>query len=123
VTVPRAPAGILSIETIDLQDGHVQATVNAVRPGAVILKASFDPRWRVTVDGVQVSPQMFSPSFVGRELAPGTYEVAFTYMPFPRYDVLIGLAVLSVLGPTVAVRVWRRRRRRHLRSGWDPVDG
>ena len=122
-TVPMAPAGTVSIETIDLQDGHVQATVNAVRPGAVILKASFDPRWQVTVHGVEVPPRMFSPSFVGRELAPGTHEVAFTYMPFPRYDLLIGLAVLTVLGPTVAGRMRRRRRGRHRRSGWDPVDG
>jgi hypothetical protein len=122
VTVPQASPGTVSLETVDFQDGHVQATVNAARSGALILKASFDPRWRVTVDGVEVLPQMFAPSFVGRQLAPGIHEVTFTYAPFPRYDLLLALAVLTVLGPNVATRVRLRRQRRRQPGGWDPVD-
>ena len=107
ITVP-SPPGTVSIESVNLEDGYAQATVIAQRPGALILKVSFDPRWRITVDGEEVTPQMFSPSFVGRELTEGVHHVSFTYVPFPRYDLLLALGVLGVLGP-VAVTYVRRR--------------
>jgi hypothetical protein len=112
MTVPPAPPGTVSDVAIDMGAGYARATVDAERPGALILKVSFDPRWRVTVDGVQVPPQMFSPSFVGRELTTGRHEVSLEYIPFPRYDILVAIAVVSLLGPTAVARLRHRSRDR-----------
>jgi uncharacterized membrane protein YfhO len=86
-------------EDIDLRDGRATATVLADRPAMVMLKTTFDPRWQVTVDGVPQEPQMIAPSFVGREVPAGRHTVRFVYEPFPRYDVmlLIGLVTLIAL--------------------------
>ena len=50
--------------------GRASATVETTRTAAVILKASFDNRWCVTVDGAVVEAQMFAPSLVGRLVPP-----------------------------------------------------
>lgn len=109
-TLPAEPAGEVLEASLELREGRASATVEMQRPGAVILKASFDNRWRVTVDGVVVDAQMFAPSMVGRIVPPGRHQIAFEYVPFPRYDVLllIGAAtfVALLVGPG---RLARRR--------------
>src|SRR5262245_21303445 len=107
--LPTTPAGEVTSEDVDLADGRATATVQADRPAMVMLKATFDPRWQVTVDGIAVQPQMIAPSFVGREVPAGKHTVRFVYEPFPRYDVmaLVGIATLLALA---LVPRWRRRR-------------
>jgi hypothetical protein len=95
--VPSAPAGEILGVSLALADGFAETTVEALRPAAVVLKASFDNRWRVTVDGEDVEAQMFAPSFVGRFVAPGRHDVTFQYIPFPRYDLLLALGVATFL--------------------------
>jgi uncharacterized membrane protein YfhO len=83
-----------------------------------VLKASFDPRWQVSVDGVSVESQMIAPSFVGRTVPAGEHTVEFTYEPFPRYDVLLVVGALTLvalaLGPG-----WFARKRWHRRAEAD----
>ena len=102
------PAGIVENESDSLQDGLVSGQLTLNRPAMVMLKASFDPRWTVEVDGVQLPPQMVAPSFVGREVPAGTHTVVFRYRPFPRYDVLFALGALVFVGLSVGPRWWRR---------------
>jgi hypothetical protein len=111
-SLPSEPPGRVISESVDLADGSASATVEADHPAAVILKASFDNRWRVTVDGVDVEPQMFAPSFVGRMVPPGRHEIRFQYVPFPRYDLLllVGAAAFTAL-LLVPDRLARRRGR------------
>jgi hypothetical protein len=60
---------------------------------------------------------MFAPSLVGRLVPPGHHELTFTYVPFPRYDLLLGLGVATFLAlHLVPSRVARRRARR-------PIEG
>ncbi len=59
--LPDTPAGTVVSEDVDLRDGLATATVVADRPAMVMLKASFDPRWQVTVDGISVAPEMIAP--------------------------------------------------------------
>ena len=92
------PAGNVDSESDSLQDGVVSGEVTLNRPAMVMLKASFDPRWTVEVDGVQLAPQMVAPSFVGREVPAGSHTVVFRYQPFPRYDVLFALGALVFFG-------------------------
>jgi hypothetical protein len=101
--LPEEPPGTVVNASLELSEGRASATVDALRPAAVILKASFDNRWRVTIDGLPVAPQMFAPSLVGHMVPPGRHQVTFEYVPFPRYDLLLligagtfaGLFVLS----------------------------
>jgi hypothetical protein len=85
--------------SLELDEGRAAATVEMDRPAAVILKASFDNRWRVTLDGQDLEPQMFAPTFVGRLVPPGRHEITFQYAPFPRYDLLllIGASTFAAL--------------------------
>jgi hypothetical protein len=91
-----APGTVLGV-SLRLGEGRASATVEVSRPAAVILEASFDNRWRVTVDGQEVEPQMFAPGIVGRLVPPGRHEVAFEYVPFPRYDLLLAIGVVTFL--------------------------
>jgi hypothetical protein len=95
VDPPPDPPGSVVTSSSSLADGIATATVDVARRSAVVLKASFDNRWRVSVDGVDVQPQMFGPALVGRLLEPGRHEVRFEYVPFPRYDVLLLVGALA----------------------------
>jgi hypothetical protein len=109
---PSEPAGTVSDEAVSLENGLVLGGVDASRPAMVVLKASFDPRWMVLVDGVELPPQMVAPGFVGREVPPGHHSIAFVYRPFPRYDVLFALgAIVFLLLLLVPKSVGLRRHR------------
>jgi hypothetical protein len=110
------PPGTVSESSASLADGVVSGQVDLRRPAMVVLKTSFDPRWTVTVDGVQLPAQMVAPSFVGREVPAGRHDIVFTYRPFPRYDVLFLVGALVFLGLLLGPRLRRegRRRGRHL---------
>jgi hypothetical protein len=108
--LPGTPPGVVTSEEVDLGDGWATATVVAERPALVMLKASFDPRWQITVDGIRVEPAMIAPSFVGRTVPAGEHEVRFVYEPFPRYDLLLLVGAISLLA--LAVLPGRLPRRR-----------
>jgi hypothetical protein len=123
--VPTEPAGYVSDQAVSLENGVVSGEVDLNRPAMVVLKSSFDPRWSVLVDGVELPTQMVAPSFVGRELPPGHHSIVFVYRPFPRYDVLIALGaitfVLLLIGPDrLSARSPRHRRRRPSRPSGAP---
>lgn len=107
--LPNTPAGEVTSEDVDLRAGMATATVVADRPALVMLKTSFDPRWQVMVDGTAVEPQMIAPSFVGRLIPPGEHVVRFEYEPFPRYDVMLLLGLVTLVGLAMIPRLGRRR--------------
>ena len=120
--LPDTPAGTVVSEDVDLRDGLAAATVIADRPAMVMLKASFDPRWQVTVDGISVAPEMIAPSFVGRTVPAGRHVVRFEYEPFPRYDLLLTIGVLTLLGLAL-IPGWFARRRGDGSNGGKHVPG
>ena len=80
----------------------------------MLLKASFDPGWTATVDGVPVADQMVAPALVGVAVGPGTHRVVFTYHGYGSYAALFAVAVATLVALGVGPAVWRRRRRRGL---------
>lgn len=104
--LPEAPPGRVLASSVDLADGRASATVRADRRAMVLLKASFDNRWRVTVDGREMEPQMVAPSFVGRMVPPGRHEVVFEHVPYPRYDLLLLLGVATLAALVLGPRRW-----------------
>ncbi len=121
-TLPAPPApgsgppGFIINESDAPVDGRFAASFVANRPAVVMVKTSFDPRWKVEVDGVDVPSQMVAPSFVGRVVPPGRHEITFVYQPYPSYGLLFAVGALTLLILFLAPRLpshLRARRRRH----------
>ena len=86
------------------QNGVFTATVEASRPGVVLLKASYDPRWTVTVDGLADKAAMMAPSLVGVEVPAGRHEVRFRYKPYGHYPLLLVIGVLTLIALALVPR-------------------
>ena len=89
--------------------GRYAATVYARRRAVVLLKVTYDPRWEVTVDGVEAEVVMMSPSLVGVDVAPGRHRVAFRYRPFSSYPLLLTLGATVLVLAALAPRRLQRR--------------
>ncbi len=76
-------------------DGVYEGVVNLNRDSYVLLKESYHPWWRATVDNVETSPVMVAPGFIAVPVSKGKHAVSFTYVPYRWYLPLMGIAVLS----------------------------
>ena len=95
---PDQPPGVVVEEFDGPADGFFAGTVRAERPAVVLLKASYDPRWRASVDGVEAPTQMVAPASVGVTVGPGQHRIVFTYEPYPWYPVWLAAGALSLMG-------------------------
>jgi hypothetical protein len=68
----------------------------------VILKQTYHPNWRVTVDGKPVTPIITFPFFIGIPVTPGTHEIVASYEPSKLKMILLTLTALSFVA--VALR-------------------
>ena len=133
---PSGPAGNVLTQSNKLQDGVFDATVTARRRAVVLLKATYDPRWTVTVDGQHAKPEMMAPSLVGVEVPPVTPTVRADWLSrhtafaseMPALALrrqLLGNLRTSEAGPEACARVeapWRMRFT-VLLSGWRSSSG
>jgi hypothetical protein len=110
-TPPAGPAGTVVTQSNTLQDGVFGATVEARRRAVVLLKATYDPRWTVTVDGLRAKPEMMAPSLVGVEVPAGRHVVRFRYVPYSHYPVLLAIGALTLLALVLFPRRSTVRRR------------
>ena len=101
----------------DPQDGYFAGDVDAVRTSAVMLKATFDPRWHVTVDGRPATPYMVVPGFVAVTVGPGRHAVVFTYVSYPNYGLLLGVGLMTLVLLSLGPWLWRRFGGRFLGRG------
>jgi hypothetical protein len=94
-------------------DTSVDLTVNARRPGYVILDDTFYPGWRATVDGRESPIHPANVAFRAVKVPPGTHTVRFEYRPLSlRLGLwLSGLALLVTLAGFFTSRTARRARR------------
>lgn len=107
---PDDPPGAVLEASASLDEGVASATIDVRRRSAVVLKASFDNRWRVAVDGVEVVPQMIAPALVGHVVPRGRHEVTFEYVAYPRYDALLLVGGVAFAGMLALQRRSSRRR-------------
>lgn len=112
-------AGTVLRSQVDLVAGQASATVRMARRGVVVLAASFDPGWRVTVDGRAATAEMVAPALVGVAVGAGTHTVTFRYVGFRWYGELFALALAALVVLVIATvpaldlrRLGRRRSRR-----------
>lgn len=107
-TTPNSPAGTSTDVLVQPQDGYVASEVVADRTAAVVLKATYDPGWEVTVDGRVATPYMVVPGFVAVTVNPGRHVVVFQYIAYSHYPLLLGLGVATLLVLASAPWLWRR---------------
>ncbi len=107
--LPTTSPGSVTNEIDNLDQGEASATVDTTRTAVVILSASFDPGWQVTVDGRPATPEMIVPAIVGVTVGPGTHTISFRYQSYRWYPELIAISVITI---AAAVIYERRRRRR-----------
>lgn len=90
--------------------------------GTLLIKVTYDPGWRVTVDGSSVATFMLSPAYLGAVIPAGTHAVTAQYNGAPAKMPLfvVGLAVLA--GLAVFSR-WSRSEARATRSAAAPPVG
>jgi hypothetical protein len=100
--------GRVSSEVLQRRDGLFASTVDARRRAVVLLKASFDPRWTVTVDGERARAVMMTPSLVGVDVGAGRHDVAFRYRSFQGYVWLLGIGASVLIAAALVPRRWRR---------------
>ncbi len=95
--LPADAPGTVSSVTASPADGVFSGQVEAARPAVVLLKASFDPRWTATVDGVSAPTQMLAPGFVGVAVPAGHHGVTFAYRSYPLYWLWLATAAVGLL--------------------------
>src|SRR6266542_1546304 len=103
-TPPTGSPGTVSSRSATLEDGVFTASVDANRPAVVLLKATYDPRWTATVDGLAAKPTMMAPSLVGVDVPVGHHEVRFRYAPYGHYPLLLALGALALVALALFLR-------------------
>jgi hypothetical protein len=93
--------GCLRRGVTEEQVGPARITLVTECPAAstLVLKITYHPNWRVTVDGAEAPTFMVSPSFVGVAMPPGRHEVRAEYRSagYRTALVAIGLATLAAV--------------------------
>ena len=105
------PPGRVVVEHANLAGGNAGAVVRTNRRATVVLSASYDPGWTVTVNGHPEPTVIVAPALVGVDVGPGVHVVRFTYGGYGRYTLLFLLALLVFVALAVGPSLWRRLRR------------
>jgi hypothetical protein len=116
--VPQGPPGRVEFQESSPADGIFKGEIVANRPAVVLLKVSYDPRWRVSVDGVDQPIQMIAPALMGRTVPAGPHTIVFHYVSDPEYPLLFGIGLLALVGLWLAQRHLDRNPWERLRTTW-----
>ena len=109
----QSPAGAVTAQSADLEDGEASATVRMRRPGVAVLSASYDPGWTATVNGRPEPVRMVAPALVAVDVPAGTDHVVFTFHGYGDYPALFALSglTLTLVAVAPACMLYARRRR------------
>jgi len=108
---PRSlPEGTVIDETVGPQ--FHTANVVLEKAATVVLKVSFHPNWRATVNGMETATRMVMPSYVGIALPPGRHNIVVVYRSDSRRLLLLcfGAAILTLAAVAAVYEKWLSRR-------------
>jgi hypothetical protein len=73
--------------------------VDCPQASPLVVKATYHPNWKVTVDGIPWESYMVSPSLIGLNLPAGEHHIDASYVPpaYPTLLMLLGATILFVL--------------------------
>jgi hypothetical protein len=77
----------------------------------VVLKETFHPGWRVTVDGKSITPFIVFPFFIGIPVLPGTHTIVASYEPS---TLKVGLLWVTILTVVLAIFLIFDKRKRYV---------
>ena len=86
-----------SIILEDMGRNYYSTTVDVERESMLLLKVSYHPNWRATIDESEADPVMLMPGFTGIQLAPGEHKVTMEYRSRDLRKILLGLGLLILL--------------------------
>jgi hypothetical protein len=104
----NSPRGRIISE--EVETGAYSTEVEVERDSVLMLKATYHPNWRATVDGAQAETLMLMPSYIGVRLAPGRHQVRLAYGPRPLRPALLMAGLLALALVALAERVAIARR-------------
>ncbi|MEA2661508.1 MAG: hypothetical protein QOH08_1080 [Chloroflexota bacterium] len=95
------------------QPARIDLLVGCADPSTLVLKVTYHPNWRVSVDGRDAATFMVSPSFIGVALPAGDHFVTAEYRSTPVKTPLlivgaVGLALLAAYLGRERLRAARR---------------
>lgn len=107
-----SPASLITISSqSDTEDMIFKANVT-VKSGCtnciVVLKQSFHPNWKLTMDGKPIIPIITFPFYIGIPVAGGTHTIAASYEPSGLKIFLLIVSGITVIGGII---YWRMRLR------------
>ncbi len=76
----------------------------------VILKQSFHPNWRVTIDSKGVQPLTVFPFFIAAPVTAGIHEIVFSYEPSKLKIILLDIELLAILAIILRTAVRKSHR-------------
>jgi hypothetical protein len=103
--VPMKLIGPESVDTDMIYKTKVEVGKNCVEC-LVILKQTFHPNWRATVDGSAVKPIIVFPFYIGIPVTEGTHEIVASYEPS---SLKVGLLILTFLVVAGGVTTYIKR--------------
>lgn len=121
VPIADCPAARIAYERV--QPARFELLARCDTASAMVIKVTYHPNWRVTVDGAEVATFMASPSYLAFALPAGEHFIVAEYRSTPIKAPLLGigslvLAVTAFVGlvgrrsPDRVTRIWRFLERR-----------
>jgi len=105
VPIPDCPTGRIAYERV--QPARFEVLARCEAASAIVLKVTYHPNWRVSVDGAEVPTFMASPSYLAFALPAGEHFIVAEYRSTPIKAPLLVVGVLALAG---AGAVSQRRR-------------
>ena len=106
VPIADCPTGRIAYERV--QPARFEVLARCDTASAMVIKVTYHPNWRLTVDGVAVPTFMASPSYLAFALPAGEHFIVAEYRSTPIKTPLLALGAV-VLAATGAAGIGRRR--------------
>jgi len=83
--------------------GRIDLTVDCRETASLVIKVTYHPNWRVTIDGAEQPTFMVSPSYLGVEVPAGHHEIHAEYRSGALKKILLLFGALALMA-TIALR-------------------
>lgn len=79
------------------EPGLIRLRVNSPAPSLLVIKTTYHPNWRVTIDGRAAESFMASPSFIGVQVPAGDHLLCAEYLSGGLKKILLMMGALALL--------------------------
>lgn len=98
---PSSPSSLMSLSSQSSDSDMIFRATVEVKPGCteclVILKQTYHPSWRATIDGKPAQTMTVFPFYTAISVSEGTHEIVFSYQPSLLKIVLLILSLISLI--------------------------